>query len=135
MADIKKINIKGTDYNIVDASAVHTVDSALSSSSENPVQNKVVTNALAQRLFVYTLGTAPTITSTQSPKIDFTYQSSDAINIASAWTANTEFAVSTTMTINGKSESIIATKSRAATISSTTYYLFNGVLSNGNDDN
>lgn len=47
MADIiKKINVRGTPYDIVDASAVHTVDSALSSTSENPVQNKVINTAL-----------------------------------------------------------------------------------------
>lgn len=49
MAEIKKINIKGTPYDIVDASAVHTVDSALSSTSENPVQNKVINTALGNK--------------------------------------------------------------------------------------
>ena len=49
MADIKKINIKGTDYDIVDASAVHVVDGVLSTTSINPVQNVVITNALADK--------------------------------------------------------------------------------------
>lgn len=46
MANIKKIALNGTSYDVVDATAVHTVDSALSSSSTNPVQNKVVYSAL-----------------------------------------------------------------------------------------
>lgn len=37
----------GTDYLFRDSSAVHTVDSAMSSTSTNPVQNKVVNTAIA----------------------------------------------------------------------------------------
>ena len=42
MANIKKVVIDGVTYNIVPA----TVDSALSSTSENPVQNKVIYAAI-----------------------------------------------------------------------------------------
>ena len=45
--DLSKIvDGEGEIFNIKDAGAVHTVDSALSSSSTNPVQNKVVKTAL-----------------------------------------------------------------------------------------
>ena len=50
MADISKVKLNGTSYNIKDSTAVHTVDSSLSSSSTNPVQNKVVTEALSGKL-------------------------------------------------------------------------------------
>lgn len=47
MADVSKLQDgDGNEYSLVDAGAVHTVDSALSSTSTNPVQNKVVNAAL-----------------------------------------------------------------------------------------
>lgn len=42
MANLEKITAGGVTYDLRDASAVHTVDSAMSSSSTDPVQNKVV---------------------------------------------------------------------------------------------
>ena len=42
MANLEKLTAGGVTYDLRDASAVHTVDSAMSSSSTNPVQNKVV---------------------------------------------------------------------------------------------
>lgn len=42
MANVEKLTIGSDTYDLRDASAVHTVDSAMSSSSTNPVQNKVV---------------------------------------------------------------------------------------------
>lgn len=48
MADISKIKLPdNSEYNIKDSDAVHTVDSSLSSSSTNPVQNNVINTALA----------------------------------------------------------------------------------------
>ena len=166
MAEIKKINIKGTPYDIVDTSAVHTVDSALSSTSENPVQNKVINTALGnkedksnkvtalsssstdtqypsakitynelqKRMFVYQLVASPTQTSVRDDRILFTYQSSDMMAIASYWASYNEFAITTSTTINNKTTQIIATKSRTTQIDAVSYYLFNGVLSNGKDD-
>lgn len=46
MANVEKLTMGSDTYDLRDASAVHTVDSALSSSSTNPVQNKVVYSAL-----------------------------------------------------------------------------------------
>ena len=49
MADISKIKTpNGTTYNLKDSSAIHTVDTALSSTSTNPVQNKVVHTQIAR---------------------------------------------------------------------------------------
>lgn len=42
MANVEKLTIGSDTYDLRDASAVHTVDSAMSSSSTNPVQNKTV---------------------------------------------------------------------------------------------
>ncbi len=46
MANIEKLEAGGVTYDLRDATAVHTVDSALSSSSTNPVQNKVIYQAI-----------------------------------------------------------------------------------------
>ena len=75
MAEIKKINIKGTPYDIVDTSAVHTVDSALSSTSENPVQNKVINTALGNKEDKSNKVTAlsSSSTDTQYPSAKITY--------------------------------------------------------------
>lgn len=58
MANIKKIILNGTTYNIVDSTAVHTVDTAISSSSTNPVQNKVIKAALDKKGTLISLSTA-----------------------------------------------------------------------------
>jgi hypothetical protein len=46
MAEMNQLTIGSDTYDLRDTSAVHTVDSALSSSSTNPVQNKVVYQAI-----------------------------------------------------------------------------------------
>lgn len=45
MADLQSINYNGTNYTIPTGQSV-TVDSALSDTSENPVQNKIIKAAL-----------------------------------------------------------------------------------------
>lgn len=80
MANIKQITLNGTTYNIYDSSAVHTVDAALSSSSTNPVQNKVVKAALDTKGTIIDLGTK-TNTSTAG-YYTFTVSSTDATALA-----------------------------------------------------
>lgn len=58
MANVKKIILNGTTYDIVDSTAVHTVDTAISSSSTNPVQNKVIKAALDKKGTLISLSTA-----------------------------------------------------------------------------
>lgn len=43
MADISYIRDGSTDYRLIDPTAIHTVDSAFSDTSTNPLQNKIVT--------------------------------------------------------------------------------------------
>lgn len=50
MADVSKIKTPdGMTYDVKDSSAIHTVDTALSGTSTNPVQNKVIQAAIAER--------------------------------------------------------------------------------------
>ena len=74
MADITKIELNGNEYSLVDSSAIHTVDSALSTSSTNPVQNKVVTTALNAKE-----NTSNKVTSLLSTSTDTQYPSAKAV--------------------------------------------------------
>lgn len=46
MAKIKIIHTLSNDYDVYDAAALHDLDSALSTTSVNPVENQVITTAL-----------------------------------------------------------------------------------------
>lgn len=50
--------INGVEYTLIDSTAVHTVDSGLSTSSSNPVQNKVIKAALDKKGTLISLSTA-----------------------------------------------------------------------------
>lgn len=50
--------VNGVEYTLIDSTAVHTVDSAISSSSTNPVQNKVIKAALDKKGTLISLSTA-----------------------------------------------------------------------------
>ena len=56
MADIKQVHINGTPYDIKDSTAVHDVDTALSTTSTNPVRNSVITSELNKKPTIIDLG-------------------------------------------------------------------------------
>ena len=133
MADISKIQngANGTVYNIVDASAVHTVDSSLSSSSENPVQNKVIKGALDGKKDVVNLGSL-TATSLGGDQYSISGIASADVTKINAMSAPYDVAFSTT--IDSTSYVFNGGYDCDETINGGTYHLYSGTMSDGHDD-
>ena len=125
--DISSLIIDGSEYTLIDSTAVHNVDSALSSSSTNPVQNKVVKAAVDGKEDIIDIGTISatggndTYIITSIPAAGQTLLASLAAPCDVAFTA----------TIDSQSLYFVGSYNGDETVNNVTYKVVSGTIKNG----
>ena len=125
--DISSLIVDGSEYRLIDSTAVHNVDSALSSSSTNPVQNKVVKAALDGKEDIIDIGTisvtgaSDTYIITSIPAAGQTLLASLAAPCDVAFTA----------TIDSQSLYFVGSYNGDETVNNGTYKVVSGTIKNG----
>jgi hypothetical protein len=118
---INKIKDKdGNIYNLIDSTAVHTIDSAFSDTSTNPVQNKLVTKYKQNALDIGSVG----LTTTSEPYLG-TLGSDVMTEINTHLIYNGQDLIFSS-TINSQTVVFRVSQTGAKIVSSNEYMIFSG---------